>query len=149
MLVKDINTKDWSLSATQEGEVVVGYNDLKQCIFNILTTVKRSDPLRPDFGCDVFKYLDKPINRVVPLMNLAIKDAIELYEPRVTLTKIAATISNLSEVSFELLFAVGRGSFGFRINYGKNPIDPSSGNYVVTEDGFFWVDENRNPVVYE
>ncbi len=147
-LVKDINTKDWSISSTQLNEVAIGFNDLKQCVMNILMTVPGSDPLRPEFGCDIFRYLDKPVNRVLPLMMKSITDAIEIYEPRVTITKITAIVENPSLITFEILMDAVLGNFGFKVNFGRDPFSADDGKYVVTEDGFFWVDENGNRVVY-
>ena len=45
------------------GRVVMGVDDVDQCIAIILTTPKGTDVLRPTFGTDLWKYIDAPINR--------------------------------------------------------------------------------------
>jgi phage baseplate assembly protein W len=148
-LVKDIITKDWSLSSTTQGEIVQGIFDLKQCVYNILMTVKGTDPLRPDFGCDIFKYMDKPTNRVVPQMMKSITQAVELYEPRVQITKIQAFVE-LSTVTFELTMTATLGEFGLKVKFGRDPyLDQSTGKYIITEDFSYWVDEEGNRIIYE
>jgi phage baseplate assembly protein W len=67
---------------------VQGSADIAQCILIILTTVKGSNPLRPNFGCGLYERIDQPINVAGPGMVLDIVEAIRLYEPRVTLQKV-------------------------------------------------------------
>lgn len=146
-LIKDITTKDWSLSSAVQGEVVTGINDLKQCVFNILMTVPGSDPLRPTFGCYVFQYLGKPTNKVVPQMMKKITEAIALYEPRVEVTEITAEI-NLSNVLFNISMDSVLGEFELKVNYGKDPYSIEQGNYIVTEVGDYLIDENDNYIIH-
>lgn len=84
----EIQSADWSLSIDNAGEVVQGSADIAQCILIILTTVKGSDPLRPNFGCGLYERLDQPINVAGPGMVLDIVEAIRLYEPRATIQKV-------------------------------------------------------------
>lgn len=94
MKVKDINTKHWSLSATDQGGVVLDLEDINQCITIILATVKGTDPLRPEFGCDILKWIDKPVNQAIPNIIKEAVAAINLWEPRVVVTKAKAKIEN-------------------------------------------------------
>jgi phage baseplate assembly protein W len=147
-LVKDITTKHWSISSTVLNEVVTGVNDLKQCVFNILMTVKGSDPLRPEFGCTIFRYMDKPVKKVLPLMMKAITDAIQLYEPRVTVVKVSATVTNLSEIIFDIEMDAALGNFALGLKIGRDPFDARSGKYIITEVGDYVVDGNLNRIIY-
>ena len=94
----DITSADWSLRLDAAGApgsgiggVVQGLNDVNQCIQIILTTPKGSDPLRPTFGADVWRYIDAPIDTAMPAIVREVTEAITRWEPRVTVISISAT----------------------------------------------------------
>ncbi len=103
----DITSADWSLALDQPGEpgsgignVVQGIADVNQCIRIILTTPKGSDPLRPTFGADLWRYLDAPMNSVIPAIVTEVASAITLWEPRVkVISAIAAPVFDASAQS--------------------------------------------------
>lgn len=86
--IADIKTNNWSLSISEFGQAVQGIEEINQCIYIILGTIKGSDPFRPDFGSDVFDFIDKPISVAGPGMVNAITDAIAKWEPRIAITSI-------------------------------------------------------------
>jgi phage baseplate assembly protein W len=93
----DITSADWSLALDQPGDpgsgignVVQGVADVNQCIQIILTTPKGSDPLRPTFGADLWKFLDAPINAAISAIVTEVTTAITQWEPRVKLTSVTA-----------------------------------------------------------
>lgn len=88
MLIQQIKYNDWQLSATVPGGVVESINDIAQCIRTIVATVKGSDPLRPEFGIDLFKYQDKPINWAIPNVIKDVIDALTTYEPRAEILRL-------------------------------------------------------------
>jgi len=62
---------------------------VQQNIRLILTTPKGSDVHRPDFGSDLWKYLDQPLNALtVGRIKAEIVDAIETWEPRAKVKEI-------------------------------------------------------------
>jgi phage baseplate assembly protein W len=94
----EIISADWSLELDPPGEpgagignVVQGLADVNQCIGIILNTPKGSDPLRPTFGADVWRYIDAPINAAIPAIVREVTEAITRWEPRVTVISIVAT----------------------------------------------------------
>src|SRR5579863_5870565 len=94
----DIISADWSLELDTPdepgsglGNVVQGLDDVNQCIQIILTTPRGSDPLRPTFGADVWRYIDAPINAAIPAVVREVTEAILRWEPRVTLVSINVT----------------------------------------------------------
>lgn len=93
--ISDIKSADWSLATESAGDVVEGIFDINQCIVTILATQKGSDPFRPDFGSDVWDWIDRPLNVAVPNMKRAIYEAIGLWEPRVIVTQVAHTYQNI------------------------------------------------------
>jgi Bacteriophage baseplate protein W len=93
----DIVSADWSLAldalsspGSGIGSVVQGLDDVNQCIRIILTTPKGSDPLRPTFGADVWKYIDVPIDEAIPAIVREVTEAITRWEPRVTVVFVDA-----------------------------------------------------------
>jgi len=98
MTLADITSADWSLELDAAGEpgsgignVVQGVNDVNQCIRIILTTPKGTDPLRPTFAADIWRYMDAPIDTAIPAIIRELTEAITLWEPRVTVVSISAT----------------------------------------------------------
>lgn len=84
----NINTTDWSLSTGAADELVVGIDDIAQCIDLILRTQPGTDPLRPKFGTRYIDHIDTPINIAAPRMVNEIVNAIELWEPRVVIREV-------------------------------------------------------------
>ena len=62
---------------------------IQQNVRLILTTPKGSDIHRPDFGSDLWKFIDQPLN-VITLgrIRAEITDAIERWEPRVKVLSV-------------------------------------------------------------
>jgi len=94
----DITSADWSMALDTPGtpgsgigNVVQGVADVNQCIQIILTTSKGSDPLRPTFGANVWRYIDSPIDAAIPAIVREVTEAILRWEPRVTLVAINVT----------------------------------------------------------
>lgn len=90
--VNDMQASDWQLSVEGVGMVVQGLDDIRQCVNLILLTRKGSDPLRPEFGCDMYLYIDKPINTALPLMKKAMLEAIRQWEPRIDVLGITQEV---------------------------------------------------------
>ena len=82
------NTANWQVSITNPSVIVEDASDIAQCIFTILSTVKGTDPLRPDFGSDVYQFIDKPVNVAQPSLIYAVYTAIEQWEPRVHVNNV-------------------------------------------------------------
>jgi uncharacterized protein len=96
--LSDITSADWSLELDSTaggvagagiGGVVQGLQDVNQCVQIILTTPKGSDPLRPTFAVDLWKYIDYPISAATPAIVREVTEAILLWEPRIDLLKVA------------------------------------------------------------
>lgn len=84
----DIASADWSLKLGAIGQVVQGVADVDQCVAIILTTPLGSDPLRPTFGCDIWRYIDHPISQSLPAIVRELTAALTLWEPRITLVNV-------------------------------------------------------------
>ena len=86
--IPQISARDWQLALGQPGDVVTDVDDIRQCLQLILTTPKGSDPLRPEFACDLWRYIDAPIDQAIPHLVREAWDAIETFEPRIELVSI-------------------------------------------------------------
>jgi hypothetical protein len=107
----DITSRNWQLDASRIGEVVQGLDDVAQCIQIILETRKGTDPLRPDFGCGIYEYVDKPVNLALPDMLREITNAIATYEQRVNIIRILHAVEANGTLKFTIEWEL-TGAFG-------------------------------------
>lgn len=85
-----MNAKDarnWQVSINNPTAIVDGAEDIAQCIYIILNTIPGSDPLRPTFGSDVYRYIDAPANKVEPRLIYEAVTAIGRWEKRISVVK--------------------------------------------------------------
>ena len=87
----EITAADWSPRLGVPGAVVEGTEDVEQCIRVILGTPRGTVPHRPELGCDLWRYLDLPMERARPFMVREVVDAVERWEPRAELLGVTAT----------------------------------------------------------
>jgi phage baseplate assembly protein W len=71
------------------GQIVQGIDDVQQCLQIIFTTPRGSDPLRPNFACDLWKYVDMPVDVALPNIAREVADAMALWEPRAVLESVS------------------------------------------------------------
>jgi phage baseplate assembly protein W len=91
------NTLNWQVSLSNPNAIVEGVEDIAQCVYNILATVKGSDPLRADFGSDVYLYIDKPMNEIQPLLAYAVTESLQKWEKRIKVKKVRLVSSGLDK----------------------------------------------------
>ncbi|MDA8449846.1 GPW/gp25 family protein [Acidovorax sp. GBBC 3332] len=99
----NITARDWQLAIGQPGTALTGDADIGQCLRVILTTPKGSDPLRPEFGSDVGRYVDWPVDLARPHIVREVWDAVALWEPRIDPGRVTA---RLGDVAHQLLVTV-------------------------------------------
>ncbi|WP_029009400.1 GPW/gp25 family protein [Azospirillum halopraeferens] len=80
---------DWSLMLDGPGRTVEGPDDVAQAVRIIITTPLRSDPHRPDFGCDLQPWIDLPVPVAAPGIIAAVRDALDRWEPRLSVLDVA------------------------------------------------------------
>ena len=90
----EIKSADWSLALGAIGEVVQGIADVEQCLGIIVTTPRGSDPIRPTFGANIWRYIDVPISMALPAIVSELTSAITTWEPRVKLVSVTAQPAN-------------------------------------------------------
>jgi phage baseplate assembly protein W len=95
MIIKD--TRNWQVSLANPSTVAEGVEDIAQCVYIIISTVKGSDPLRLDFGSDVHLYLDRPVNEIQPMLVYAVTEALQKWEKRIEVKKCRVEINGLDK----------------------------------------------------
>jgi uncharacterized protein len=88
-LLSEIRDADWQPKLGEVGAVVEGVADIDQSIRTILTTPKGSLPFQPDFGSDLWRYLDWPMAQARPHIVRHAVEAIAMWEPRVEVTEVS------------------------------------------------------------
>lgn len=121
-----IPTENWALSLIGEGEVMTDLEDINQCILLILNTIKGSDPLRPDFGTEIYKWIDKPQNVAIPNVKKEILDNVALWETRCQIVSIAHELDTVQSgqvtfsISWKFLITGQTGLTNFNIRISTN-----------------------------
>jgi len=81
--------------------------DIAQSIEVILLTPKGAKIFEPEFGTNILKHLDRPIQEVVPLIVAEVWEAVEKWEPRVRLLSVdVVEAKENGKVSLVLLYEI-------------------------------------------
>lgn len=107
----DIQTPHWQPRLGGDG-VAQDLDDIGQAIRVILATPKGSDPLRPQFGSNVHKYLDYPIDRARPHVVRETVEAIQAWETRVSVVRVVVGLAEESALRVRVVWAVAGGVQG-------------------------------------
>jgi phage baseplate assembly protein W len=88
---------------------VIERNTVKSVLQNIrviLTTPKGSDVHRPDFGSELYRFIDQPLTALTAgKIKAYIVDEIERWEPRVKVKEVSLD-RRLERTKIELLLAI-------------------------------------------
>ena len=90
--LNEIKYVDWQFKLNDIGGVAEGVEDINQCIAIILCTQKGSNPHRPTFGSNIYKYIDYPINIAKPNIIRETIDAITKWETRINVNSVFVEI---------------------------------------------------------
>lgn len=85
------------------GKDIDDLEHLKQSIADLLTTPKGSRVYVRNYGCDLFYLIDRVVNKTtVSLMYGAIAEALDLWEPRLIVTKITMDMIAQGHITLSL-----------------------------------------------
>ena len=70
------------------GGIVDGVDELAQCLRVVIMTPKGSVPHDPEFGSDIFRYLDRPLAAARGAIVREVLDAVAYGEPRVQIVSV-------------------------------------------------------------
>lgn len=69
--------------------------DIRQAIQIIIMTIPGERVMRPDFGCQIHELIFHPANwQTAQVAERYVREAIEMWEPRITLNTVLVTPSN-------------------------------------------------------
>lgn len=105
-IAENIGNQYFQLSTLGVGALAVGIEDIRQCIDIILRTIPGTDPFRPLFGCNAYKYSDKPITVAIPNIKSEIYRALSLWEPRIEVLTIAHEFVQYAQLSFKITYRI-------------------------------------------
>lgn len=100
----DITVPIWGLGLGGYGQVTTGTVQIRQRINIAITTTKGTDPCRPLFGSDVYKYVDAPITIAIPNIKKAVIDAVGLWVPEVKIISITHLLDADGHLSFMVTY---------------------------------------------
>jgi phage baseplate assembly protein W len=103
-----ITSAHWQPALGSPGEAVEGLRDIDQAIRIILKTPRGSDPHRPEFGSDLHRYIDWPVNRVVPYLVREAVTALRQWEPRMDVVQVEAVFEE-SRIRLRIKWTVASG----------------------------------------
>jgi len=106
--ISDRPTGLWPLGAI--GEVVQGIADVEQCLGIIVTTPRGSDPLRPTFGADIWRYIDFPISLALPAIVSELTSRSRFGSRALILFSDGATVNDASAQSARIWTSHSTGS---------------------------------------
>lgn len=100
------DSRNWQVSINDPLKRVEGVEDMAQCVYTILTTVPGTDPLRPTFGCGLYKYIDRPMTEAQPMLIYEITTAVGRWETRLRVKKCSLTAAGLGCQQIEIMAEV-------------------------------------------
>ncbi|HET9517957.1 MAG TPA: GPW/gp25 family protein [Actinoplanes sp.] len=81
-----------AISRTGSVRLVTGVDEIDAAIRMILSTVPGERVMRPDFGCAMWELLFAPLTAAtLGLVEQAVREALERWEPRIELQSVVAT----------------------------------------------------------
>ena len=120
--MKNLNTitsAHWQPELGVPGSVVEDLSDIAQAIRIILLTPKGSDPHRPTFGSDIYKYIDWPTNIITPYLVREAIESIKEWEPRVTVINVLVDAIEAT-VTLRIVWKVADGTpMESKVNYER------------------------------
>lgn len=90
------------ISATT-GKAISGIDHVRQSVRDILSTPIGTRVMRREYGSRLFELIDAPLNRNTLLdLYSAVAEALDRWEPRISVTSVQITNSSLGSVELEL-----------------------------------------------
>jgi hypothetical protein len=95
----------WQPALGGLGQCVTGLEELAQAIRIIVSTPLGSLPHRPDFGCDLTRFVDMPQTIARALIIREVSEAIAHWEPRVKVSSVGVAISEFGVSTLTVAWA--------------------------------------------
>ena len=87
----------------QNGEYLDDITHLKQSIIDILSTPIGSRVLNRDYGSNLYKLIDAPMNKYLyQRIYAAVVEALDRWEPRIKVTKLSIISANEGKINLKI-----------------------------------------------
>ena len=107
------------IGLSKNGKLIADIDHVKQSIIDILTTARGSRVMLREYGSDLYKYRDNPINpTTIAKIYKATAEAIDEWEPRVSLND--GKLKVMSDDTGKLTIDV---EFKYKLNGKKYSLD--------------------------
>lgn len=104
--LQNITSPIWGLSTIGYGVIVEGIAAIRQRMDIAIRTTRGTDPLRPEFGSLVFKFVDAPVNVAVPNVKKELLDALQIWVPEIKVISIRHTFATDYNPVFEIAYRI-------------------------------------------
>ena len=98
----------WIGMSRAQGQRLSGIDHLRQSILDILTTYPGERIMRPEYGSRIRDLVDRPVNaQWLADLYFEVAYAIERWEPRVRVLRVAASVPQPGRVTLDLVLRIG------------------------------------------
>jgi phage baseplate assembly protein W len=101
-----INSPVWGISKYGYGVIVEGIAAIRQRMDIAIRTTKGTDPLRPQFGSNVYRYVDYPINTAIPNIKRELLDCLDIWVKDVKVIAIKHSLKSPGNPVFEIFYTL-------------------------------------------
>ena len=87
-MITNERTTNWQVSINDPNLIVEDAEDIAQCVWTILMTVRGTDPLRPQFGSGIWQFIDQPMTQAQPALVYEVFESLGRWEPRIRIDRV-------------------------------------------------------------
>lgn len=100
----DITNSLWSLSYLGYGVIIEGISVIRQRMSIAIRTTKGTDPLRPEFGSNVYKFQDYPENTAIPNIIKELLSCLDIWVKDIKVVAVKSYLKAPGNPVFEIYF---------------------------------------------
>ncbi|MCG2614907.1 hypothetical protein LZZ85_11465 [Terrimonas sp. NA20] len=101
-----IGSSVWGISTIGYGVIVEGVAAIRQRMDIAIRTTRGTDPLRPEFGSYVFRFVDAPVNVAVPNIKQQLIEALQMWVPEIQIVSINHSFAAFHNPVFEITYKI-------------------------------------------
>ena len=137
------------MSVLGSGVIAEGLASLRQCISIILRTSLGSDPMRPHFGSEIYKYADAPGPSAIPNVKASIVTALAQWEKRINVINVSHALLDLGHIEYSITYTIVDSDISDTIIFDiTNGFTATASTSALTLQAFFppGIDTKRNNI---
>jgi phage baseplate assembly protein W len=102
--LSNITSPVWGISKYGYGVIVEGIAAIRQRMDITIRTTKGTDPLRPQFGSNVYKFIDYPINIAIANIKRELLECLDIWVKDIKVISIKHFFNAPSNPVFEIVY---------------------------------------------